>query len=156
MMTYQQQAMIILAIALGLSLFFWFYSDSINEWFRTADAPIAIFVYFLTQPPYLAIIGALAYTKKIRGLFASFFIVLGMDLMTLPHFVAPSGELPQIAFSFVQPEVQIIRMAPWLGSFGLYVALPMVLFGVALWILLPEMFVKSINSKFVPNGGIHK
>ncbi len=156
LISYQQQALAILFITLLFSLAFWFYSDAINSWFQTADATIAIIAYLFTQPAYLGIVGAMAYVKKLRGLLASLVLVLALDIMTPPHFVSMAGELPQSALSFVQPEVQLIRIAPWLGSFGLYVALPMVLFGIALWILLPEMFVKSIGSKFIPNGGIHK
>jgi hypothetical protein len=83
----QTTATIILIIFSIVTLISWYIAPGITEWSKTAGPVESTLTYILVNPVYLVLIVYLSRRYSVRGFIASLFIVLALDIQSLPHVV---------------------------------------------------------------------
>lgn len=138
---------ILIAMAI-LSYALWYYADGFAKWTMVGEPLVVTIVYLLTNPDHLAILAFMTKSKGARGALAGFFVISAFDIASWAHYITLSGALPGDPSSYVGLDTIIYKVFypnfP-LGTFGLYVVLPVLLMVVAYEILFPRSFVSLIK-----------
>lgn len=141
----QDTALVVIGLVSLLSFFFYTYSDGITNYAKESDPWREMFVCILTNPVYIGLIVYMANRYQLRGLVSSFLIIIALDIQSLPHVVPNSGALPTDAASYLYMDTVFYRLAPWMGTFGLYVVLPTLLLVGAYYVVSPKTFVTQFK-----------
>jgi hypothetical protein len=141
-MTSQGTAQLILVFFIAATLASYQFTPAIMTWTETAKSWEAVALYILVNPVYLTAIGYLSSKFGPRGFAASLMIVMAYDIVSPPHVV--TGE-PHDGLTSLFMDSIIYKAAPWIGLFGLYVVLPILLVVGAYELVAPTFFVKTFK-----------
>lgn len=134
---------------IAMSIIYWVFSDAISAWSTSANGLAIIFAYFLSNPVYLFLIISMSAWKQLKGFLSSLIIVLAFDIASLPHYIKLAGALPSDASSFFSVEMAIFKtshiFASYIGTFIIYVLIPILLMILALEIVGIKTFSKLVE-----------
>lgn len=122
-----------------LGLIYWLISDPLSRWAAdpTTNQILVALAYLLLTPwyPVTFIYMYLTYpSKRAQAVVAAVFVVIALELFSLPHMVTLNGVLPTSETSQFFLEVALFKSIPFLDQLGL--------FGTFfLYWLMPSIFV---------------
>jgi len=146
----------------------YFVNNAYENWTVNANPVLVLAVYYgPSEPVYLAFIILFAYTvyqeeesteSAIRGIAASIFALVGLDLMSIPYAVSSitslSGTLVLLNNPLLSPfgDYQLINaiagashVVNFLNDFGVHVLIPVVLLFFALLLAKPHWFIEIVE-----------
>lgn len=138
----QRSAVWVLVVFTIITLVSYFYAPKITEWSKTAGLVESIIVYIITNPVYMSVFIYLSTQYQLRGFLSSLFIVLALDIQSLPHVVVDGVTQEPTTYLFID---SIISRYFHTNIFVLYVVLPLVLMFVAYELISPGQFVKAVR-----------
>jgi hypothetical protein len=120
----------------------WWLAPGITEWSKTAGVFESTIVYILTNPVYLAVFLYLSATYHLRGFLASLFVILAVDIQSLPHVVTDGANSDPSTFLFIDSIIaRNLSMPLWV----LYTVVPIGLMVMAYEITAPGTFVRVVK-----------
>lgn len=141
----QESAVSILVGFTILSLVFYQYHTAITAWVANSSILVKFAVYIVLNPVYLGLMLYLALKYQWRGFLSSLFIIMALDIQSLPHMVGVNGLIDGSPTSSMFVDALIYKAWPGIDPFTLYIVLPTLLLVGAYLAVSPRNFVKTFK-----------